>query len=188
MRIGRQGFLLLLALVSACDSAKFPVDFTTKGGDAWTFDKLVEARVDPAACSRVTFISQDGTATMHPQSERVFAHVPLRKGDNRIEVECQNNGLRSGQRASQWWRVSLNDDPEAHIRLRTNAQELLLAAARCRSQHGGTGASKTTGQVRMARASRQSCRDPRLARERTHAPPHGAAYRWRLPPHLARHR
>jgi cyclomaltodextrinase / maltogenic alpha-amylase / neopullulanase len=127
-RIIRPLSLVLLALLAACAPRQNPITFTTTGGDAWTFDKLVEARVAPQACEVVTFASEAGTISARPEGERVFARVPLRPGDSRIDAACINNGVRSGQSASQHWRVRLNDVPKAHARLRLDGTELVIDA------------------------------------------------------------
>jgi cyclomaltodextrinase / maltogenic alpha-amylase / neopullulanase len=103
-----------------------PVAFTTAGGDAWTFDKLVEARVEPAACDLVTFGSEAGAVTTRPEGERVLARVPLQQGENRLEAECRKRGTRQGTAASQRWLVRLDDIPKARVRLRIDGPDVLL--------------------------------------------------------------
>jgi cyclomaltodextrinase len=118
MTLRLRPLLWTIALLSAgCSPPSTPVTLDTEGGDAWTFQKLVEARVPADACDTVEFASPIGSAIAYPDGERVMARVPLAHGENIVEATCRKNGLQQGQPARQHWVVPLRDVPHAEIRV-----------------------------------------------------------------------
>ncbi len=115
--------LCLLALPSAADA---PVTFRTGGGDAWTFDKRIEASVPLGRCDDVVIASRIGTVTAEPRDGRITARVPLGAGDNTIAAQCRRDGAPSGVAAQQSWRVRLRDVPTARASVETTTDGIVL--------------------------------------------------------------
>jgi cyclomaltodextrinase len=106
--------ILALALTAASVGAtEPPLAFDTAGGDAWTFEKVIEARVRAGRCDTVAIKGPLGTTNVRPVRERVVARIPLAPGDNVIEAECQKAGSPNGTPATQHWFVRLKDSPKA---------------------------------------------------------------------------
>ncbi len=115
-RFGPALGLAFLALTGACAPGRSPVTLATTGGDAWTFDKVVEAALAPDACDTVAFASPAATVLARPSGGHAIARLPLLPGDNPVEVECRKDGWPRGAAAGQHWLVRLTDAPKAWIR------------------------------------------------------------------------
>ena len=100
-----------------CLAAETPLAFRTAGGDAWTFDKRVEALVPAGQCDDVVIASPRGVITAAPSEGKVVAQVPLAAGDNTVTAECRRRGQPTGATAYQTWHVRLNNVPKARVRL-----------------------------------------------------------------------
>jgi glycosidase len=107
--------LCVLLLVASCDGGGQPVAFDTGGGDAWTFDKLIEGTAE-RSCDAVVVLTTGIAMTAQRDGERFTARVPLSEGDNTVSAECRQGGLPRGKTASQQWHVRLRDVPVAHVR------------------------------------------------------------------------
>src|SRR4051794_17291724 len=109
---GRLGLCLVFGLcMAACIAPPppSPVTLTSRGGDAWSFGKLIEATVAPGACETVSFTSPRGMVHAAPQDGRIIARVPLLPGDNLVVAACEKNGVRQGPPAVQHWFLRLED-------------------------------------------------------------------------------
>lgn len=128
----RHRFLLLVLvlplLVAACTTAEEPVAFNTAGGDAWSFDKLIEGSVAPGACDEVTIFSPLAAVSTQPIGERFMARMKLAEGDNPIHAECYKDGRSRGTSSPQLWSVALSDRPKAWVRLVPGADRIELDA------------------------------------------------------------
>src|SRR3954467_8755468 len=51
------------------------VAFTTDGGDAWTFEKVIETSIAAGACDAVTFRSPAAIVTVPAAGDRALARV-----------------------------------------------------------------------------------------------------------------
>jgi hypothetical protein len=129
----RKAYRLALAVVllsAPCTGDESPVALATSGGEAWSFEKLIETSVPAGACDTVAITSPIGTVTVQPEGERVVARVRLGPGDNVVEAECRKDGVRRGTPAHQRWLVRLKDAPKAWARtLVTDASVTLDAGA-----------------------------------------------------------
>lgn len=123
--------VLLPLLAAGCAPAAPPVAFDTAGGDAWTFDKRIEASVAPEACARVSFVSPVGSAEAEPRGNRVVAWVPLAPGANVVEAVCQDDNSH-GPAAQQSWDVRLADGPKAWVRTVATGSGMALDAGATR--------------------------------------------------------
>ena len=115
----RAAYRLALAVVlfsAPCTADESPVALRTTGGEAWSFEKLIETSVPAGACDTVAITSPIGTVTVQPEGERVVARVRLGPGDNVVEAECRKDGVRRGTPAQQRWLVRLKDAPKAWVR------------------------------------------------------------------------
>src|SRR3954468_3084047 len=125
---GRTIALVGALLPASCAAAEEPVAFTTFGGDAWTFEKLVDFSVKPGACDAVTITSPRATTTVEPVNGRARARVPFDAGDNRLQAQCRKDGAPSGNPIEQHWFVRLRDSPVARVRVRVTGSEVVLDA------------------------------------------------------------
>jgi glycosidase len=121
-----------LACAGPSDTMEGPVSFSTPGGDAWTFEKVVQASVIDGACDDVVISSPLGAAAVVPDHDRVAAHVDLAPGDNVVEADCRVGGVRRGAAAEQHWLVRLADLPRAAIGMTATDGGVLLTAAESR--------------------------------------------------------
>src|SRR5215204_6496603 len=60
----------------------------TSGGEAWSFEKLIETSIPAGACDTLAITSPLGTVTVQAKSTQLVARVPLGPGDNVVEAEC----------------------------------------------------------------------------------------------------
>lgn len=116
--------VVLLAVFDA--SADAPVSLRTHGGEAWTFDKMIEGTVPPGDCEIVAIRSPAGTSFVSPQGGRFAARVPLASGDNRVTAECRKGGAVQGDVAKQNWHVRLGDAPRARIKIASTSEAIRL--------------------------------------------------------------
>src|SRR4051794_6907361 len=115
----REAYRLALAVVlfsAPCTADESPVALRTNGGEAWSFEKLIETSVLADACDTVAITSPIGTVTVQPEGEQLVARVRLGPGDNVVEAECRKDGVRRGTPAQQRWLVRLKDAPKAWVR------------------------------------------------------------------------
>lgn len=121
---GSAALFCALALLVACDDRQ-PIAFDTDGGDAWTFEKIVEGAASER-CDSVVVATADAAITAQREGDRFIARVPLREGANTVSAECRRGGSVSGRAADQRWFVRLTDTPVAHVRavVRSNAVTL----------------------------------------------------------------
>jgi cyclomaltodextrinase / maltogenic alpha-amylase / neopullulanase len=110
--------LILSAWLSAawCAYADPTVTFSTDGGEAWTFEKTINAHVSADGCDEVAITSPVGTVVARTSARRAVATVPLAPGPNAVEARCLHNGLPSGTAAQQHWLVRLRNVPTARVR------------------------------------------------------------------------
>ena len=108
--------LAVVILSAPCTADESPVALRTTGGDAWSFEKLIETSVPAGACDLVAITSPMGTVTVQPEGQRLNARVRLGPGDNVVEAECRKDGVRLGTPAQQRWFVRLKDAPKAWVR------------------------------------------------------------------------
>jgi glycosidase len=125
-RLGRALPLLLALLAAGCGREDAPVALDTAGGDAWSFDKLIEGSVRKGACDAVTLASTRGMVVAEPHDGRFAARVPLLPGDNEVEVRCRKGGVGRGAAERQHWLVRIEDRPKAWIRLRATEAGIAL--------------------------------------------------------------
>jgi cyclomaltodextrinase / maltogenic alpha-amylase / neopullulanase len=117
--------LLVASPVAATESF---VAFGNSGGDAWTFQKVIEAAVVVGQCDDVVITSEITAVTVQPRDGRAIAQVPLRAGDNPIDAACIKNGARHGAPARQNWFVRLREVPKARASAFANETRLTLDA------------------------------------------------------------
>lgn len=117
---------IVVALLAACAADESPIALRTSGGDAWTFQKLVEGSVRPDTCDTVAITSPMGTVVTRPTGQHLLARVPLAAGDNEVTATCWSHGTQYGSPARQHWTVPLRDIPKARIRARAVAGSLHL--------------------------------------------------------------
>jgi glycosidase len=131
MQIRRLRTLLVAlgALSGVCHAAEPPIDFDTNGGDAWTFDKYIEGRVDPSACDEVLIQGPAATSVATVQDHRFIASVPLRSGENELRARCVRDGIEVARSRTQRWQVRIEDRPRAWIRTRIDAGKIFMDAA-----------------------------------------------------------
>jgi glycosidase len=110
--------LVLSAWLSGawCVCADPTVTFSTDGGEAWTFEKTVNAGVSADGCDEVAITSPVGTVVARTSAGRVVAAVPLAPGPNAVDARCLHNGVPSGTAAQQHWLVRLRNAPKAWVR------------------------------------------------------------------------
>src|SRR5438270_2896713 len=120
--------VLAVLLVVPSIAGEAPVAFQNAGGDAWTFEKLIETSVVPGRCDEVTITSPLATVTVSPQGDRALARVPLIAGANSIAAQCRKNGASIGVPAHQNWRLRLADTPKARIRAMATASGMAFDA------------------------------------------------------------
>jgi cyclomaltodextrinase / maltogenic alpha-amylase / neopullulanase len=110
--------LVLSAWLSAagCACADPTVTFSTDGGEAWTFEKTINAHVSADGCDEVAITSPVGTVVARTGAGRAVATVPLAPGPNAVDARCLHNGLLSGTAAQQHWLVRLRNGPKAWVR------------------------------------------------------------------------
>ncbi|HLH88589.1 MAG TPA: alpha-amylase family glycosyl hydrolase [Xanthobacteraceae bacterium] len=124
---GRLLALCACLLAPACLAAQSAVHFRTDGGDAWTFDKRIEASVLTGRCDEVVIASDAGTVRARPHRGEITARVRLGPGNNVIAAQCRRDGVSNGPPAHQRWRVRLNDVPTARPSVEATASGLVLA-------------------------------------------------------------
>src|SRR4051794_28645315 len=112
----RYAVLCFLVLSTACTGLERPVSFSTPGGDAWTFDKIVEGTVTTSACDAVKVTSPLAANWATVLGERFTARIKLAQGDNPVEATCFKNGQPRGIGSDQMWSVALGDVPKAVAR------------------------------------------------------------------------
>jgi glycosidase len=105
-----------------------PLVFGTAGGDAFAFEKVVEAAVSETTCDTVAFTSPIGTTTVRPHAGRAVGRVRLGPGHNVVEAECRSANARHDAPAQQHWFVRLNDGPQARGRVRLGTPGMVLDA------------------------------------------------------------
>jgi cyclomaltodextrinase len=125
-RLLRTLIVALWALGCVAHAAEAPVELDTTGGDAWSFDKYLEGRVDPAACDQVLIQSAAGSTVATIQDHRFSAAVPIRSGDNEIRAQCNRHGHEVALSPVQHWLGRIEDRPRAWIRTRVDNQHILM--------------------------------------------------------------
>lgn len=125
----RSLIVALCALGCVSQASEVPVEFDTAGGDAWTFDKYIEGRVDPSACDEVLIQGPAATAVATLQDHRFRASVPLRSGGNDLRARCMRDGREVARSPAQRWQVRIEDRPRAWIRTRIDGANILMDAA-----------------------------------------------------------
>jgi cyclomaltodextrinase / maltogenic alpha-amylase / neopullulanase len=130
-----------------------PVAFATTGGDAWTFNKRIDAIVAPDACDAVTFMSPAARITAVPAGGRVSADLTLVAGENAIDATCLKAGEPRGVPARQHWLVRLADAPVARISTNVTDTAIVLDGA-------GSEPSQATGAAPVSYAWRARDSNP----------------------------
>jgi cyclomaltodextrinase / maltogenic alpha-amylase / neopullulanase len=115
-------------LAAGCVPEKTPVTLDTPGGDAWTFEKVIEGSAPAGACDTVTITSPMAAVSAVPLGGGFTARVPLVEGDNRVTAQCRKDGKTVGGVAEQHWRVLLPDRPRAALRTRATSEGMVLDA------------------------------------------------------------
>lgn len=116
---------LLLALLAGCTSVspEPPIRLDTHGGDAWSFNKLINGQAAPGVCEQVQLQSEQAAVSAWASADvsRFSANVPLQAGSNRIRAICLQG--ESEQAVSSWqqWQLRLEDGPKAWARTRVEA-------------------------------------------------------------------
>ena len=87
------------------------------GGDAWTFEKVVEGALPDGGCDEVLVASPRATVQAWHADSRFGAVVPLQEGENEVRAICRANGANRSVSEPQDWRVRLRDAPMAWIRI-----------------------------------------------------------------------
>ena len=87
------------------------------GGDAWTFEKVVEGALPDGGCDEVLVSSPRATVQAWHADSRFGAIVPLQEGENEVRAICRANGADRSVSEPQDWRVRLRDAPMAWIRI-----------------------------------------------------------------------
>lgn len=125
-----RGLLVVaILLVAACAAPETPVAFRTPGGEAWTFDKQVEASLPAGDCDTVALATPRGTVIARPIGDRLVTRVPLDPGENLVRAECRRDGARRGGTAEQRWIVRLGDAPTGWPRAAVGDTAVTLDAA-----------------------------------------------------------
>jgi cyclomaltodextrinase len=124
----RPFFLALCAFACSALAADVPVEFDTTGGDAWTFDKHVEGRVDRSVCDAVTIEGAAGSTVATVHDNRFWASVPLHSGENEIRARCQRQDREVARSPTQRWLSRIDDRPRAWIRTRVDGRNILMDA------------------------------------------------------------
>jgi len=117
---------MLLALPLAASGAQ--IAFERDGGDAWTFDKTVGLTVEPGACEEVIVTSPRGAMRAVPEGDRALVTVPLTGGRNLVSAECRADGAGESAPVQEIFTVRLPDVPKARIRIRADAETIVLDA------------------------------------------------------------
>src|SRR5687768_6064918 len=120
--------LAVVLLSAPCAADESPIALRTSGGEAWSFEKLIETSVPAGACDTLAITSPLGTVTVQAKSTQLVARVPLGPGDNVVEAECRKDGVRRGTPAQQRWLVRLKDAPKAWVRTRVAGADVTLDA------------------------------------------------------------
>jgi cyclomaltodextrinase / maltogenic alpha-amylase / neopullulanase len=115
-------------LAGGCAAPGTPLAFDTPGGEAWTFEKVIQGAVPPGACDTIAIASPLATVIARPDGGRFIARVPLAGGDNRVSAECRKGDRRVGGIAEQHWLVRIEDRPRAALRTLVTSAGLLLDA------------------------------------------------------------
>jgi cyclomaltodextrinase / maltogenic alpha-amylase / neopullulanase len=87
--------------------------FDSRGGDAWTFSKLISGTVPQDRCDAVVVRSSRGRVSAPVTEGRFAATVPLVQGHNSISAQCLRQGRPVGDAVPQAWTVRLLDVPSA---------------------------------------------------------------------------
>jgi hypothetical protein len=128
-RAARSRLALAVVLLSApCAADESPIALRTSGGEAWSFEKLIETSIPAGACDTLAITSPLGTVTVQAKSTQLVARVPLGPGDNVVEAECRKDGVRRGTPAQQRWLVRLKDAPKAWVRTLVAGADVTLDA------------------------------------------------------------
>jgi hypothetical protein len=127
--IFRKLALVLLLAWSVAAAAESPIALDTGGGEAWTFEKLVEGSIPTGTCDAVALTSPRGTVAAPADGERFIARVPLGSGANVVQVQCLKEGVARGAPAEQRWFVRLRDAPKAQIRAQIIGEGIMLRGA-----------------------------------------------------------
>src|SRR3954467_4358954 len=98
------------------------------GGDAWTFEKLVEGALPHGGCDEVLVSSPRATVQAWHADSRFGAVVPLQEGENEVRAICRANGADRSVSEPQDWRVRLRDAPMAWIRITPAENSIALNA------------------------------------------------------------
>jgi cyclomaltodextrinase / maltogenic alpha-amylase / neopullulanase len=120
--------LAVVLLSAPCAADESPIALRTSGGEAWSFEKLIETSVPAGACDTLAITSPLGTVTVQAKSTQLVARVPLGPGDNVVEAECRKDGVRRGTPAQQRWLVRLKDAPKAWVRTLVAGADVTLDA------------------------------------------------------------
>ena len=119
--------LALAALLSASPALAAQIELRTHGGDAWSFDKRLEATTD-AACEQVVLHAPAGSVQATPEGATWAALVPLRPGANEVRAECRKDGAVVAASPPQTWTLRLADRPTARVRLAARDGKIVLDA------------------------------------------------------------
>ncbi|HEY0832919.1 MAG TPA: hypothetical protein VGE72_03325, partial [Azospirillum sp.] len=81
-----------LLLAPAAAAASDPsIALTGDGGDAWTFERLVEGTVALDACDEVLVAAPGGVVPAARDGARFFAEVRLHEGANAVRALCRRD-------------------------------------------------------------------------------------------------
>jgi cyclomaltodextrinase / maltogenic alpha-amylase / neopullulanase len=122
-RSGLRVGLAFLAAVAALPSCPAPradnqaIALQGEGGDAWTFEKVVEGELPGGGCDRVLIASPRATVEAWQADGRFGAVVPLFEGDNVVRAICRRDEITDAISEPQHWRVRLRDVPKPWIRV-----------------------------------------------------------------------
>ena len=126
--------LAFLAMVAALPSSpatradNLAITLPGEGGDAWTFEKVVEGRLPDDGCDRVLVASPRATVEAWQADGRFGAVVPLFEGDNEVRAICRRGEITGAISEPQHWRVRLRDVPKAWIRIVPAADGIVVNA------------------------------------------------------------
>jgi len=121
-------FALHLAGTAAADTPGAALQFDTRGGDAWSFSKVISGTMNGNRCDAVELVSSLGRTRAQLSEDRFTATVPLRGGYNTVSAMCLYKGNRVGNVVRQSWNVRLLDIPAAHAEVSIEGDAVLINA------------------------------------------------------------
>ncbi|HZH28608.1 MAG TPA: alpha-amylase family glycosyl hydrolase [Azospirillaceae bacterium] len=103
------------------------LEIAGRGGDAWTFERLIDGRILPAAgqgsCEAVAVETPAGTFPAWRDGLRFSARVRLDEGPNAVRALCLDGGRAAAVSDPQTWTVRVPDVPKAVARAHAGPDE-----------------------------------------------------------------